>query len=151
MTASPRRCDCSRRPARLRGETGYEWRWPGEQRTYDDGLGRAPTVSATAADRAWDEGLLLAWHEAAAYAGRARGERGRPNHGWASLTPTEQRVVDLASEGLTNPEIAERLLMARGTVKTHLEHVFAKTGYRNRAELAAAAAKRQAQRQPNED
>ena len=88
---------------------------------------------------------MLGWHEAAAYARRARGERGRPSHGWASLTPTEQRVVDLVAEGLTNPQIAERLLMARGTVKTHLEHVFAKTGYRNRAELAAAAAQRQSQ------
>ena len=132
---------------RLRGETGYEWRWPGEQRTYDDGLRIARDGLGEAADQAWDEGLLLAWHEAAAYAGRARGERGRPNHGWASLTPTEQRVVDLVTEGLTNPEIAERLLMARGTVKTHLEHVFAKTGYRNRAELAVAASKRQAEGQ----
>jgi DNA-binding CsgD family transcriptional regulator len=62
----------------------------------------------------------------------------RPRHGWASVTPTEQHVVDLVAEGLTNPKIAERLLMGRGTVKTHLEHVFAKTGLRNRAELAAA-------------
>ena len=77
--------------------------------------------------------------DAVAYARRARGERARPRHGWASLTPTEQQVVELVAEGLTNPEIAERLLMARGTVKTHLEHVFAKTGLRNRAELAAAA------------
>jgi len=48
-------------------------------------------------------------------------------------------VIDLVADGLTNPEIAERLLMARGTVKTHLEHVYAKTGLRNRTELAAAA------------
>ena len=89
---------------------------------------------------------MLDWHEAAAYARRARGERGRPRHGWGGFTPTEERVVDLVAEGLTNPQIAERLLMGRGTVKTHLEHVFAKTGYRNRAELAAAASKRQSQR-----
>ena len=127
----------------LRSETGYEWRWPGEQRTYDDALRVARDGLGDAADQAWLEGLVLGWHDAVAYVRRARGERGRPSHGWASLTPTEQRVVELVAEGLTNPEIAERLLMARGTVKTHLEHVFAKTGYRNRAELAAAAAKRQ--------
>ena len=68
-------------------------------------------------------------------AGSVRG----PRHGWASLTPTEQKVVELVMAGHTNPEIAERLLMSRGTVKTHLEHVFAKTGCRNRAEVAVAA------------
>ena len=52
--------------------------------------------------------------------------------------PPKQRVVKLVAEGLTNPEIAAQLLMARGTVKTHLEHVYAKTGHRNRAELAVA-------------
>ena len=45
-------------------------------------------------------------------------------------------------EGLTNPEIGERLFMARSTVKTHLSHVFAKLGVTSRAELAAAAVKR---------
>jgi DNA-binding NarL/FixJ family response regulator len=63
----------------------------------------------------------------------------------ASLTPTEQHVADLVAEGLTNPEIAERLLMARGTVKTHLEHLFAKTGLRDRAELAAAVIRQRPQ------
>ena len=89
-------------------------------------------------DSAWREGLTLDLPHALDYARRARGERGRPRHGWASLTPTERRVAELVARGLTNPEIAEQLLMARGTVKTHLEHVFAKTGLRNRAELAAA-------------
>jgi DNA-binding CsgD family transcriptional regulator len=51
-------------------------------------------------------------------------------------------VVALVTEGLTNPQIAEKLLMGRATVKTHLEHVFAKLGVRNRSELAAGAARR---------
>ena len=41
------------------------------------------------------EGRNLDWRDAAAYARRARGERKRPDHGWASLTPTEQQVVAL--------------------------------------------------------
>jgi DNA-binding CsgD family transcriptional regulator len=118
-----------------------------------DGVGASggfvlPTGTVTflmgeAADSVWEEGGTLAWREAVAYAERARGEHARPRHGWASLTPTEQRVVELVMAGQTNPEIAERLLMSRGTVKTHLEHVFAKTGCRNRAEVAVAALRQQ--------
>ena len=51
-------------------------------------------------------------------------------------------MARLAAEGLTNPAIGERLFVSRGTVKTHLEHVYAKLGVHNRAELAAAAARR---------
>ena len=94
------------------------------------------------AEPAAAEGRNLDWRAAAAYARRARGERKRPHHGWASLTPTEQQVVALVSEGLTNPQIAERLLMGRATVKTHLEHIFTKLGIRSRAQLAAEAARR---------
>jgi predicted ATPase/DNA-binding CsgD family transcriptional regulator len=79
----------------------------------------------------------LSMDEAVAYARRTRGARGRPSSGWASLTPTEQQVVDLAVEGLSNPEIGERLFISRGTVKTHLAHVYAKLGVSNRTELAS--------------
>ncbi|MEU4295127.1 LuxR C-terminal-related transcriptional regulator [Kribbella sp. NPDC026596] len=75
--------------------------------------------------------------EAVAYARRTRGARGRPSSGWASLTPTEEQVVALAVEGLSNPEIGERLFISRGTVKTHLAHVYAKLGVANRTELAS--------------
>ena len=83
----------------------------------------------------------MSWRDTSAYAQRARGERKRPRYGWASLTPTETQVVDLVAEGLSNPQIAERLLMGRATVKTHLEHIFAKLGVASRAELAAHAAR----------
>ena len=69
----------------------------------------------------------------------ARGRRGRPATGWSSLTPTELEVVRLVAEGLTNPQIGARLLMSRGTVKTHLSHIFTKLDTANRTELAAAA------------
>ena len=85
------------------------------------------------------EGQQLDAPAAVAYARRARGERRRPSFGWDSLTPTELEVVRLAAAGLTNPVIGERLFISRGTVKTHLQHVFAKLGVRTRAELAAAA------------
>ncbi|HEY4568085.1 MAG TPA: LuxR C-terminal-related transcriptional regulator, partial [Kribbella sp.] len=79
----------------------------------------------------------LSLDEAVAYARRTRGARGRPSSGWASLTPTEEQVVALAVEGLSNPEIGERLFMSRGTVKTHLAHVYGKLGVANRTELAS--------------
>ncbi len=75
-----------------------------------------------------------------AFVRRTRGTRGRPSSGWASLTPTELEVVKLAAAGCTNPEIGTRLFMSRGTVKTHLAHVYAKLGIANRTELATLAA-----------
>lgn len=75
---------------------------------------------------AWAEGTALSFDEAIAYATRERGERKRPSHGWASLTPTERQIVALVREGLTNPQIAERLFIAKGTVRIHLQHVFRK-------------------------
>ena len=75
------------------------------------------------------EGRGLDWRDAAAYARRARGERRRPRHGRSSLTPTEQQVVDLVVEGLTNPQIAERLLMGRATVAGADLMRRAQTGY----------------------
>jgi DNA-binding CsgD family transcriptional regulator len=71
-----------------------------------------------------------------------RGARRRPRLGWESLTGTERRVVDLVAEGLTNPQIGERLLVSRRTVQTHLAHVFAKLDISSRAELAAEVARR---------
>jgi DNA-binding CsgD family transcriptional regulator/tetratricopeptide (TPR) repeat protein len=94
----------------------------------------------------WAEGAGLSLDDAVAYARRARGTRGRPATGWASLTPTELDVVGLVAEGLTNPEIGSRLFISRATVKTHLSHVYAKLDVSNRTELAALASAR-----PGED
>ena len=73
-----------------------------------------------------------------------RGARQRPQLGWDSLTPTEHRVVDLVVEGLSNPQIGERLFVSRRTVQTHLAHVFTKLGISSRTQLAAEATRRQA-------
>jgi DNA-binding CsgD family transcriptional regulator len=97
-------------------------------------------------EQAWAGGARLTLDEAAAYARRSRGARRRPATGWASLTPTELDVVRLVVDGLSNPEVASRLFMSRGTVKTHLTHVYAKLGVANRTELAAVATPRLASR-----
>jgi DNA-binding CsgD family transcriptional regulator len=52
------------------------------------------------------------------------------------LTPTEQRVAELAAAGQTNREIAERLFISLRTTESTLSRVYRKLGVRSRAELA---------------
>jgi DNA-binding CsgD family transcriptional regulator len=65
-----------------------------------------------------------------------RRERARLVHSSKdTLTPTEQRVADLASQGLTNTEIASALLVSVKTVESNLTRVYRKLGVRGRVEL----------------
>jgi DNA-binding CsgD family transcriptional regulator len=78
--------------------------------------------------------------------GVRRGRRvshSRAQSGWQSLTPSERAVVDLVAEGLSNPQIGQRLYISRRTVQTHLAHVFAKLHITSRTQLAAAAIRHQ--------
>ena len=53
------------------------------------------------------------------------------------LTPREREILDLVAEGRTNAEIAESLWVSRGTVRKHLENVYAKLGVHTRTAAAA--------------
>lgn len=53
------------------------------------------------------------------------------------LTPREQEVVQLASTGLSNKEIARKLDISEGTVKLHLHKIYSKLGVPNRTALTA--------------
>jgi len=58
------------------------------------------------------------------------------------LTPREREVLALMVKGLTNPEIAGRLIVSRATAKAHVSNVLAKLGAANRAEAVAIALQR---------
>jgi DNA-binding CsgD family transcriptional regulator len=96
-------------------------------------------LGAAEFDAAWAEGAALSAEEALAYAQRGRGERERPATGWESLTPTEQDVVRLVQDGLSNAEVATRLFISPRTVQTHLTHVYVKLGLTSRVQLVAEA------------
>jgi DNA-binding CsgD family transcriptional regulator len=72
----------------------------------------------------------------------------RPASDWASLTPAERAVAGLVADGLTNPQIGERLYVSLRTVQTHLVHVFAKLGIASRAQLAAQVTHHRRQEPP---
>jgi DNA-binding CsgD family transcriptional regulator len=126
---------------RARAEIGVarfppeEEHWAAIQSELREALGPEAYEAAHAA------GAELTIDDALEWARRARGPRRRPAAGWASLTPTETRVAELAAEGLTNPQIGERMFISKETVKTHLVHIFRKLDVHNRAELSAQAAR----------
>jgi DNA-binding CsgD family transcriptional regulator len=76
---------------------------------------------------------------AALWADRARAELDRTKVGpsrSSMLTPTEQRIAELATSGMTNRDVAAALFISLKTVEANLTQIYRKLGIRSRAQLA---------------
>jgi DNA-binding CsgD family transcriptional regulator len=62
--------------------------------------------------------------------------------GWDSLTPTEIKIAAFVAEGLSNPEIAVKLVLSRRTVATHVSHILRKLDVPTRIDIARESALR---------
>src|SRR5207253_7362866 len=67
-------------------------------------------------------------------AGRAPAGAGAPA---AELTSREWEIAGLVAEGLSNREIAGRLVISKRTVDAHIEHIYGKLGVSSRVQLAS--------------
>jgi DNA-binding CsgD family transcriptional regulator len=123
------RSPARRELARSLLELGGVLRRGGERTAAREPLRRALDIASS-------RGLL-------AIAQRARGElrlsgakvRRPASTGLASLTPSEQRIVELAAGGASNPEIAQGLFVTVKTVEMHLGNAYRKLGISSRREL----------------
>jgi DNA-binding NarL/FixJ family response regulator len=77
--------------------------------------------------------------DAVAQHARTKPENTTDTPGPAGLTARESEVLKLISRGLSNTEIARTLVLSNATVKTHINHIFAKTGARDRSQAVRYA------------
>jgi predicted ATPase/DNA-binding CsgD family transcriptional regulator len=119
-----------------RARLGYV-RFPVDRAAFATAAAHVEAMLGDRTEAVWTSGAKLSMQEAAALAFRGERRALRPRTGWSSLTAAEERVARLVAEGLTNPQIGERLFVSRRTVQSHLSSIFSKLGVTTRAELAA--------------
>jgi DNA-binding CsgD family transcriptional regulator len=104
-------------PAGPGAAAGTDRRVPGPGRTVRLFLFRGPGADFAEADRALL--TLLRPHLHRAYLDAERRRQPRP-----ALTPRQWQVLELLAAGLTNGQIARRLGVSEGTIRTHLENIY---------------------------
>ena len=115
-------------------------------RTGDRGQARAAFTRAvevyTSLGAAADVARLQAAFRAQGIRRGPHAKHRRARSGWDSLTATEIKIAAFVQEGLSNPEIAARLLLSRRTVATHVSHILKKLDVHSRTDIAREAALR---------
>lgn len=137
------------RAARLLGAAGSIWRsieaslfgYLADHRTRCEeraraALGDGPFAAAVA------EGGRLTVDQGIGYALDEPPEAGGADGPPPPLTRRENEVAGLVAQGLSNKQIAAKLVISRRTAEGHVEHIFAKLGFSSRAQVAAWAAGR---------
>ena len=56
---------------------------------------------------------------------------------FAALTKRERQVAELIAQGITNKQIATKLVISQRTAEGHVEHILTKLGFTSRAQIAA--------------
>ncbi|MFG2629781.1 LuxR C-terminal-related transcriptional regulator [Streptomyces sp. NPDC048473] len=99
-------------------------------------------LETTAFDRAFRHGAELSVPAALAYVLEEAAEAltapsaDRSEHADIALTRREREVADLVAAGMSNKEIAAKLVIAQRTAENHVEHILAKLGFTSRSQLA---------------
>lgn len=89
----------------------------------------------------WDKAHLSAQLRQLGIRLGSRATHRKTRTGWDSLTPTETKVAGMVTEGLSNPEIANKLVVSRRTIETHVASILRKLGARSRIDLIREAAR----------
>jgi DNA-binding CsgD family transcriptional regulator len=140
-------------PAASGGTLGLHWYWPLWQAAVARRLEPCRrALGGAAAGAALAEGQALTLQQAlsealaaleagpaAHTAGAATGSRTDRAAAPGGLSAREREVAALVAQGLTNPQIAAALVIARATASRHVEHVMAKLGVHSRAQIATWA------------
>ena len=122
---------------------------PSDRAEYERDLAAARAkLSEDAFAAAWAEGRTMTLEQAVEYALTLPGPASAPaalaeqpavNKPSDLLTRREREVAGLVARGLTDPQIAEALVIGRRTAETHVAHCLGKLGLATRAGLAAWA------------
>jgi len=115
--------------------------WSGDRGQARDAFTRAVDIY-TSLGAATDVARLQAVFRAHGIRRGPRSKHRQASSGWDSLTPAETKIAALVEEGLSNPDIAARLLLSRRTVATHVSHILKKLDVHSRTEIAREAALR---------
>ena len=96
-------------------------------------------LSPPSAEAAWDQGRQMSLEQAieAAFAASEPLPPSVTSPGGSVLTPRQWEIGSLVTQGLTNRQIAERLVVSERTVDGHLERIRNRLGVRSRAQIAA--------------